>query len=386
MAGLTTDGFEIKTLAEIKAEIEQLQLENVDANLNQSADSVIGQINAIFANQLREVWELVQAVYTSAYPDTASGQALSYLAAMTGTIRRSATPSTVSATINVDDGVTIPVGSAATVDGNTDYRYEFTEAFTNDTGSTDNFTVTLTASTSGSAVRANAGTLTVIATPITGWNTVTNVADSVDGLDEETDAELRTRRESELTLSGSATLNAIRSDLLTVADVTSVTVFENTTNVVDSSGLPGHSLEAVVLGGTDQAIADQLFLSKPAGIQAFGSTSSTVTDTAGNTHSVSFSRPTEITVYIEYDLVTDPDTYVGDVAVQNALETFGDTLSLGEDVILSQMNCAVMEIQGVLDITAVKVDTIPVPVATTNLTIGERQLAILDTANMTINS
>ena len=94
MAGLTTDGFEIKTLAEIKAEIEQLQLENVDANLNQSADSVIGQINAIFANQLREVWELVQAVYTSAYPDTASGQALSYLAAMTGTIRRSATPST----------------------------------------------------------------------------------------------------------------------------------------------------------------------------------------------------------------------------------------------------------------------------------------------------
>ena len=54
MAGLTTDGFEIKTLAEIKAEIEQLQLENVDANLNQSADSVIGQINAIFANQLRD--------------------------------------------------------------------------------------------------------------------------------------------------------------------------------------------------------------------------------------------------------------------------------------------------------------------------------------------
>ena len=386
MAGLTDTGFEIKTLEEIKAEIESVQLENIDPNLNQNVDSALGQLTAIISSKIREVWELVAAVYTSAYPDTASGQPLSYIAAITGTLRRSATASTVIATINLDDSVTIPAGSAASVAGNTDMRYEFAEDFTNSTGSTDDFDVELIASTLGSGIRANAGTLTVIATPVTGWNSVTNAADSIPGLDIETDTELRARREQELTIAGSGTVNAIRADVLSVEDVESATVFENVSELIDANGLPGHSFEVVVLGGDDTEIAEQIFESKPAGIQAFGTTQVVVEDTAENEHTIGFSRPVEITIHIEYDLVIDPDTYAGDTAVKEALADFGDALLLGEDVKIAKLNCVVIDIAGVLDITAVAVDDEDPPVATTNFVIGSRQLAVIDTANIDITT
>jgi uncharacterized phage protein gp47/JayE len=79
MAGLTSSGITIKSVDEILTDMESEQLANIAADLNVEADSVLGQLNGIYAAALAELWELLEQVYQAAYPDTASGQSLSYI-------------------------------------------------------------------------------------------------------------------------------------------------------------------------------------------------------------------------------------------------------------------------------------------------------------------
>ena len=83
-------------------------------------------------------------------------------------------------------------------------------------------------------IAAPANSLTEILTPIAGWQSLTNPQAGITGRNQETDAELRLRREQSLHLLGAATVEAIRSRLLQeVPGVTSVTVFENVTMTQD---------------------------------------------------------------------------------------------------------------------------------------------------------
>lgn len=76
-------------------------------------------------------------------------------------------------------------------------------------------------------------------------------------------------------------------------------IYENNTDVTDSSGRPPHSIEVVVSGGTDQDIADFIWSVKPAGIQTYGSSSATVSDSNGDSQTIYFSRPTYKYVHLE---------------------------------------------------------------------------------------
>ena len=69
-------------------------------------------------------------------------------------------------------------------------------------------------------IAALTGTLTEIDTPVTGLDSVTNKEDATPGRDEETDSELKVRRENALQVSGAGTLESIRSRLLDLAGVT----------------------------------------------------------------------------------------------------------------------------------------------------------------------
>jgi uncharacterized phage protein gp47/JayE len=234
-------------------------------------------------------------------------------------------------------------------------------------------------------VRANAGTLTEIAETSTGWNSVTNAADAILGEEEEADTDLRTRRLQELADSGSTTVDAIRAAILAVEDVTNAIVLEND-SAVTVDGIPPHAIEPVVLGGTDVDIAAAIFGSKAAGIQSFGADATElVEDSLGNSHTVEFSRPTVREVYIELTLVTDPDLYVGDTAVKEALVDFHDaTREMGQDVIVYRLACVIMDLVGVLDITTFALGFSASPSGTVNLSIADRELAELDTSRIVL--
>lgn len=390
MAGLTTSGFTAKTLEEVRAELESALLAEFPA-LNTRA-GVINQLLDIFASKTREVWELAEAVYASGGPSSATGDALDRLAELTGTVRRAATRSLVVATVNLDAGVTLPSGSEAHVDGDETARFRTTAAATNGGASAANVSVQMEAVSTG-PVAANAGTLIVIATPVAGWNSVTNAEDAVLGADRETDAELRQRRESELRAIGGSTVEAIRSDLLEIATVLEVAVFENTTNAVDGDGVPAHAIEVVVrseAGASDDTdIAEALWAAKPAGIATHGDESVDIEDSRGVTQAVEFTRATVVDVHLEVDVDVDGDEYPadGDDLIAAAVAELADaTLGVGDDVILSRLYGAVFGVAGVLDVTEIRVGTSPSPVSTSNLAIAARSLADIDTSRISVTS
>lgn len=386
--GLTSTGFNRKTVDDLLAEIEASEKSLIDPELDVSSETPVGQLNGIFASKLGEVWELAEAVNANQYPDTASDFGLVGVASITGTFPRGATEGTVTLDLSLNAGVTVPAGSIAEVAGDSTNRWVTLADATNSTGGPTVVPVAAEAEVAGTVV-ANAGTITVISTPIAGWTDVTNPLDAVPGTEIDTDAQLRLRREAELSLAGSATVNAIRADLLQVEDVTSVTVFHNPTDAVDVNGLRPHSVEAIVLGGTDVAVAAALFDTVAGGIRTEGSITEIVTDDQGFSQSVSFSRPTDVDIFLEIDLDIDASEYpvTGDALIAAAVALFGATdYDVGDDVVLSKLNVPICSVDGVLDITEIRVGRAILPTSTVNEVIAARELARLDTTRIVVTT
>lgn len=214
--------------------------------------------------------------------------------------------------------------------------------------------------------------ITEIVTAVGGWLSVNNQLDAVEGVIIETDAALRIRREALLTVIGKGTVDTIRAKLINVANVTEALVFENTTDFVDSNGLPGHSIEAVVLGGTDIAIATAIFDDKAAGIETFGGDiSEVIVDTQGTSHTILASRADTVEMFLDITVITDGNyPSDGDAQVETQLLALADTLLIGSNVIYDQFRAETLAsaggVSGVVDISTMFLDKRPVAVTAGN--------------------
>ena len=111
---------------------------------------------------------------------------------------------------------------------------------------------------------AKAGLLNTIATPIGGWSNVYNVLDAIQGADQESDFAFRARRDKGSSLSmhpqPSMPFSLACSRSMTQPTKSYlVTVFQNVTESTDVNGLPPHSVNVLVLGGTDLEVAQTIF-------------------------------------------------------------------------------------------------------------------------------
>ena len=242
-------------------------------------------------------------------------------------------------------------------------------------------------------IQGLAGTVTVIETPVSGWDSVTNQVDIVEGRDDETDSELRLRRAESLQVIGAGTIEAIRSRLLQVDNVTGAIVEENATDVTDGSGRPPHSFEAVVSGGLDQDIGDLIWLVKPAGIATFGTETVVVTDSQGFSHNIYFSRATEIYLWVRVTLTLySEETFPTDglTQVAAAVLAFGDTHQVGNDVIPQRFVSSIYDIPGIENVLveiAVSATPMGAPGAyqTTKLSIANTEVAVFDSARISVS-
>ena len=384
--GVTSTGFVKKDLDTIKDEIDTALRSALGESINLLATSVLGQAVGILSEREAQNWEVAEAVYNSQYPDTATDASLEGVGAITGCTRLPAAESTTVLKCNLNAGVTLPVGRIVSMTGHPDVRFVTTEEVTNSGGSAADVNCDAECEVTGPIVAA-AGTLEVIETPVSGWNSVTNDADAVVGRNIETNAEMRTRREGLLTAQGTSPVEAIRADLLAVSGVTEAFVFDNPTDTTDGDGLPPHSIEAVVLGGTDAAIRECLWDSVAGGIQTYGTTSGTVTDSQGFTHTVKFSRPTTKTIHVIVDLTKDADYPAdGDAQVKQAVIDHGTLLGIGDDVITTALYEHIFDVAGVVDVTKLWIGFSDPPTGGSNLTIGVREVSYWQTTNVDVTA
>jgi uncharacterized phage protein gp47/JayE len=407
------------------------------------------------ANLIYNNWALGQAIYNAQTAEGATGTAEDSVNALTGCIRLAATDSTTTLALTGTNGTVIAADSIAAVTGSNGNQFALNAAATLATATswagTTSYTLgqyvtnasniyyctasgvsassggpTGTGSSipdgSGSLVWAYvgagtamavaaatatvtgplagpSGTITVIVTPVSGWSNVWNPLDAALGTNEETDSAYRIRRNAELGENGKGYLNAIRAAVLEVdADtpnaVTACTVFENYTDETSGDGIPPHAIECLVEGGLNLDVATAIFNTIPAGIQPFGQTNTvteTITDSAGNTHVVQFSRPEAVNIYVTLNVTVNPESPYfntsdgGQAAIQAQVVSWGNGLGAGFDVSASYASAqAFIANVGAWAVTSAYVGTAPSP-ASGEVVITARELPNFDTAWVVVN-
>lgn len=438
--GLLSTGFVPKTLTVIRADLDAAMRGAFGQSMNCGDASVLGQIDGIMAERLAELWALAQAVYSSQDADQATGQALDAICALTGTLRPPPSSSQVTETLVGTTGTTVPSGTIVqTASTGLQFKTTFSgvlaalpawvgsSAYTvgNRVTNAGNAYQCITAGTSASSggptttassindgtvvweflgvgvaaadvtatslltgpIVASAGDLTVIVTPVSGLNSVINLTAASLGVTQTSDGNLRILRQSQLAGGGAGTANAIRAAVLAVSGVTAATIIYNDGDTTDAFGDPPHSVQCVVTGGADAAVAAAIFGQVAAGINTFGTSSQVVVDSQGTNHTVAFTRPTQVNIFVAITLTYDATKYPfnGDSAVQAAIAALLYPNDL--DVFAPQVAAAVYAaVPGVLDVEPTYIGLSSNPGTSTPIPISATQQAVFLSANVIVHS
>lgn len=292
-------------------------------------DSPDGQWVSFLAACINDCNAMGASVYTQFSPVTAQGNGLSSVVKVNGITRNVASYSTAVLTISGVANRSITNGAVTDANGNT---WNLPAVVTIGSGGT--VEVTATCAVLG-AISAAPGTITNIATPVRGWQTVTNAEAASEGAPVETDAALRVRQQESVALPSLGILDGLTGALAALPNVTAVRVYENATSATDQYGDPPSSINAVVTGGDLATIAQTVFLKKAPGTVTAGNTSQVVTDANGFTHVVYFSvagtYQINVTVVISINGLTGYSSAIGG-EVQSAVAAFISSLATGAKV------------------------------------------------------
>lgn len=147
----------------------------------------------------------------------------------------------------------------------------------------------------------DANTVNTLVSVVPSVTAVNNPFSFTEGRLKETDEELRTRFLDVSGATGRATVDSIIKFVEGVEGVISVNLINNIENSVSAEGLPAKSFEVIVQGGDDQAVADTILSVAPAGIESYGTTTASAIDSKGTSHSIKFTRPDPIYVFVNID-------------------------------------------------------------------------------------
>lgn len=356
--GLSKNGFNRPNQAEIREDLDEQQRELFGADVNLNDKSPNGIINGILSYTFSKLWELAEKVWHSSHPSQAVGKQLDYLTVFFGTQRRRSRYAMTTIKITGTPGYIVPFGRLYERNDGNESQYLQMEDCTLDSSGVGY--VDLTAVASGGLGNAPKNVITVQVEPDSDVISVTNEVVAEGGVNEETDEELRVRLESSQSSLGSGTVNAIYSDLIAVDGVRAVKIKVNETSV-EKDGLPPHSIGIYTFGGDEQEIAAAL-MTNYTGIQFFGTTNVEVKDVSGSTHTIGFSKAVTKSIEVEVTLKKDStfstngerDVKDAIVKVVGGVDTNGivhNGLNMGDDVVYMQLANAVMNVQGVTDVS-----------------------------------
>lgn len=237
------------------------------------------------------------------------------------------------------------------------------------------------------AITPAIGDLTDIVTTYAGWDAVSNNVSANTGREAESDTALRQRWNASLYTRSVGMTDSIASALMTLNGVTSAYVYENDQDTTDADGRPPHSIEAVVDGGETDEIGLTIWQKKAAGIDTYGSQSVSVNDSQGFPHTINFNRPLIVPIYLDIAVTEYPEEALppnAQTMIVDAVLNYGNTLTVGNDVILQRfMGAIYSSVPGIGYIT-VTASTDGVTYSSTNISIDARHVATFDATRVQV--
>lgn len=193
----------------------------------------------------------------------------------------------------------------------------------------------------------------------------------------ESTASLMLRRDRKLAINNTHDREGIEASLINIDGVLDALVLENNTNVTDSNGVPAHSINAIVLGGSSEDIANIILKKiKGGGCGTFGSESFTVLNYRGNDRVINFDRPTTKDLTAVVTLVRAHSQVDIDIdVIKDAISS--KQFKIGQNVVAGMLYC--FPNNGTFYVKSIKIDGEDVaPIAV-------REVANIPRANITVN-
>lgn len=392
--GMTSNGFVPKRLADILSSINtKLQaIQDPETGLhpfvNESADSVLTQFGQIIAEELSVCWEEAYLASQQFDPQNATGVPLRGLVQINGINPSFGSATEISMTLTGTNGTVIPAGSLiSNMDGS-----QMFETTANVVIASGTATVNAVCQTKG-PINPAANTIISIKTPIFGWSGATNTSTISVGTNAEDDEQLHKRQQISTAETSYRQIDAILAGLMNVPGVKFVRLYVNKTLTTDANGITGKTIAPVVVGGTNEDVAQALRI-KCGTLDNFqGTTSVSYTGELGDTQVVSFYRPTAVPIYIDIDISTtensqfttaDIDTIkqaIVDYAEYDQSGKFG--FPPGMDVVISRLYTPINSVPG-FKVNSLEIGLSAGTVSTSDITIDWDEIATFDVDNINI--
>lgn len=348
-------------------------------------DSQDGQFLGIIAKAITDANAAVIAAYNAFSPATAQGAGLSSVVKINGIARNVPTQSSVTLTIVGTVGTVINNGIAQDING---VQWTLPTSVTIPAGGS--VTVTALCAQLG-AVAAAANTITTIATPTLGWQSVTNAAAATPGAPVEVDAALRQRQALSVSIPSLTVLAGLVGALDSISGVLNVAAYENDTNTTDGNSLPPHSIALVVNGGDQGVIAQTISLKKTPGAYTQGTTAVVVTDSIGILHTIRFYRPTIQNIQVAITLhALAGYTAVITAEIQTAVAAYINSLAIGQNVMITRLYVPA-QLAGLADSQTFEIVSLQAALlggsnGTTDIAVGFTGLAACLASNVTVST
>ena len=294
MLRISENGIQIDDLYTIQNRLVSAFKSIYGDDVNLDSDTPDGQLLGLFSQELANVHQAVSFIVQMLDPYQATGQWLEQRAMYAGITRITASYSYIDDVIITGTPKTkIPTNSI------------FIDRSKNKWVSTEEVTLNSNGSARTKFRSLELGNYIINSleeftpsTIILGIERVTANSNSYGGVDEETDEQLLNRFMLSHSINNFDDRQGLQSALLNIIGVSKCIVYENFTSNTDEKNIPPHSLNAVILGGSDEKIAEVITKKKIGGCGLFGQIETTHQQD-GLLRKVHFDRPTKIDINVE---------------------------------------------------------------------------------------
>lgn len=347
------------------------------------------QMLSIFALVQSDTLQAMVYAYNARSPETAIGTSLDSVVKLNGIKRKAASHSTCEVKITGTPFTQILNGAVRDRAG---LIWDLPSSVIIDSGGA---TYTVATCRESGAVSALAGDLNEIDTPTYGWISAENEVAAVLGNEEETDAQLRERQTISTANPSQTMLAGTKGAIAALKNVSRFAVYENDTNTAEVTtdnphGLPAHSVTCVVEGGTNEDVAEAIFLHKGIGCYTHGDVEVKYTDQNDYINRIRFFRPDYKDIFVKV-VIKKYTGYISTMTskVREAVYDYLAALTIGSDVSASVLSniitaCNPSLTKPIFGIKDLKIGLSKETLAAQDITVGFKEIPNPSYANIEV--
>lgn len=315
------NGLQVKTRNEIVDDLNAAFRTIYGTDINVDQNSPDGQLIGILAQAAVDLREMLVAVNAGFDPDRAPGVILDERVTINNIARKGGTYTMQPIRLVTDRTVLLqgldsmfndPNGVGYTVQDDAGNKFILIDSITLTAGTND---LTFRAQQIG-RVETTVNTITTPVTIVLGVTSINNPSGALEiGQNEETQPELRIRRQRSVANGSAGYLNGLEGVIFGIDGVTDVKVYENYSDDTDADGIPPHCIWVIVEGGANSDIALAIYGRKSYGCDMLGAVSVNIVTPNGKIFIAKFDRPAAENLYIRYDIQPTIGSAVFDTAL-----------------------------------------------------------------------